>query len=93
MKSCKDCAHSIVCAVYAPDFDDVMAKDGKCSAYLEQPEAPQKPIIRHCKNCKWCSYSTYHDFELCDVRYHFIKFPRIGAILCRYYRQKEGADK
>lgn len=26
MNSCRECIHHVVCAVYAPNFDDVLAK-------------------------------------------------------------------
>lgn len=53
----------------------------------------EKPIIRHCKNCK---YSTgYHhitDSLYCSVKYNLKmnEGQRICALLCKYYKQKEG---
>jgi len=92
MKTCRDCIHHFVCAVYAPKFDDVMATDGKCSAYLEKPK---KPTIRHCKNCEWSKEYfplTAGCNVYCSVKYKGIQWERITALLCRYYCKKEGAD-
>ena len=52
-----------------------------------------KPIIRHCKNCEWCKQNKHNDNIDCTVTYKYIleDFQRIKAILCRYYKQKEGA--
>ena len=53
----------------------------------------KKPIIRHCKNCKY-STGYYHvtDILYCSVKYD-MKLngeQRICALLCKYYKQKEG---
>ena len=47
-----------------------------------------KPMIRHCMNCE------YHQCTLCgsvycDVKYKNIWFERLGAILCKFYKEKE----
>lgn len=51
-----------------------------------------KPIIRHCYNCKWCSRGL--GIDSCLVRFIFLTSAnkRLKALLCRYYKQKEGAD-
>ena len=49
-----------------------------------------KPMIRHCNNCE------YHDKFLNEydgggrlVTYKFIYAPRLKAIFCKYFKQKE----
>lgn len=54
-----------------------------------------KPIIRHCRNCKYgvCRYSDISDFVVeCSVKYKSIVFPRLAALLCRYYKEKDLYD-
>ena len=34
MSSCRKCIHHLVCAVYAPNFDDVIANGENCSQYI-----------------------------------------------------------
>lgn len=51
-----------------------------------------KPIIRHCKNCE---YRTAFLGDYCDVKYKKLyngMSLRLRALLCRYYKQKEGAE-
>ena len=33
METCKECLHRIVCAVYGPNFDDVLEKGKSCSEF------------------------------------------------------------
>lgn len=49
-----------------------------------------KPMIRHCMNCKYRQQRYYSGY--CDVKYQSIEFPRLEALLCRHYKQKEGAE-
>lgn len=35
MSSCKDCAHHLVCAIYAPHLNDIIANGGNCSGFAE----------------------------------------------------------
>ena len=49
-----------------------------------------KPMIRHCYNCKY--YSSYILNYNCTVKYIDISSPRLRAMTCRFYKQKEVAD-
>lgn len=54
-----------------------------------------KPIICHCRNCKYgvCRCSDISDFVVeCSVKYKSIVFPRLAALLCRYYKEKDLYD-
>lgn len=48
----------------------------------------EKPIIRHCRNCKWSIKYACCSPE-CTVKYEFCFNPRLKALFCRYYKQKE----
>lgn len=43
MSSCKECIHHVVCAIYAPHFNDILAKGGNCSGFIH--ESKIKDII------------------------------------------------
>lgn len=55
-----------------------------------------KPMIRHCKNCKYAKDKIIphildvdeHYIE-CQVLYKHISYPRLKALCCKYYAQKE----
>lgn len=46
-----------------------------------------KPMIRHCYNCTHCK--RFMLSAECKVRYTSIFNPRIRALTCRFYKQKE----
>ena len=48
----------------------------------------EKPIIRHCKNCEYCGERFACDY--CTVIYRTIDLGRPKALLCRFYKKKEG---
>lgn len=33
MNSCRNCIHHLVCAIYAPNFNDIIANGGNCSEF------------------------------------------------------------
>lgn len=35
MKSCKECLCHLVCAIYAPHFNDIIANGGNCSGFIQ----------------------------------------------------------
>lgn len=45
-----------------------------------------KPIIRHCKNCK---YRDPYKYAYCTVRYRGVGYPRLRALLCRFFKKDE----
>ena len=47
-----------------------------------------KQMIRHCYNCKWIGGSCFGERK-CEVRYQWIDSPRLRALTCRFYEQKE----
>ena len=47
----------------------------------------KKPMIRHCRNCEWCSKEFI--IYSCIVKYKDCDSPRIQALLCKYYKEKE----
>lgn len=50
-----------------------------------------KPIIRHCYNCKYYrGEAPLFPLYDCDVKYIDVLFPRIRALMCRYYTAEEG---
>lgn len=46
-----------------------------------------KPMIRHCYNCKYKCEKFFHEY--CLVKYEYINSPRLRALMCRFYEQKE----
>lgn len=55
-----------------------------------------KPMIRHCKNCKYAKDKIIHHildvdehYLECQVLYKHISCPRLKALCCKYYAQKE----
>ena len=34
--TCKECIHHVVCAVYAPNFDDILANGENCSEFKDK---------------------------------------------------------
>ena len=50
MNSCKECMHRLVCEIYAPNFNDILANGENCSEFKD--EANFVEVIR-CKDCKW----------------------------------------
>ena len=37
MKSCRECMHHLVCAIYAPNFNDILANGENCSEFRSEP--------------------------------------------------------
>lgn len=60
--TCKDCIHRIVCAVYAPNFDDVLANGENCSEFKNESNlittTNEKMTVKEYRekhpNCKYC---------------------------------------
>ena len=50
MNSCKDCVCHLVCGIYAPDFNDILANGARCLAFKEETDFAE--VVR-CKDCKW----------------------------------------
>lgn len=50
MASCKDCIHKLLCPVYAPNFDDVLAQGYKCKSYINKADVVE--VVRCCE-CKY----------------------------------------
>ena len=68
------------------DMLDYIRSQNKLNATMTD-----KPIIRHCRNCKYGvrRYSDISDFVVeCSVKYKSIVYPRLAALLCRYYKEK-----
>lgn len=52
----------------------------------------QKPIIKHCRNCIYGENTIPEGYcadMYCNVKYKFIKFERLSALLCPYYSAKK----
>lgn len=47
----------------------------------------KKPMIRHCHNCQWHEKDDW--IKRCQVKYQCCDFPRVQALLCRFYKEKE----
>lgn len=92
MADCRKCIHKEACAIFADNRNDVILKKAYCRGYKE---VAKKPIIRHCKNCEWSKEyfpQTAGCNVYCSVKYKGVQWERITALLCRYYKQEEGAD-
>lgn len=50
MATCRDCIHHLICAVYAPNFDDVLANGESCSEFENGSHFVK--VVR-CKDCKY----------------------------------------
>lgn len=50
-----------------------------------------KPIIRHCMNCEWHE-KGFHSLK-CTVKYEPIVSPRMEAVFCRYYKQRQATEE
>lgn len=56
----------------------------------------QKPIIKHCRNCIYGENTIpegYCAAMYCNVRYKFINFERLSALLCPHYSAKKDEGK
>lgn len=56
--TCKDCIHHVVCAVYAPNFDDVLANGENCSEFKNESDFVE--VVR-CKDCLYCEECHYEE--------------------------------
>lgn len=50
MATCRDCMHHLVCAIYAPNFDDILANGESCSEFKNDSHFVE--VVR-CKDCKY----------------------------------------
>ena len=71
MNSCKDCVCHLVCAIYAPNLNDILANDGRCSEFKKKADLVE--VVR-CNGCK-------HG-RLIDKRKTPEKYFRDDAIVC-----------
>lgn len=44
-------------------------------------------IYKHCGNCKDCV--IYRGEVACNIKYKYIMFPRLSALLCRYFEGRK----
>lgn len=59
MNSCKDCVCHLVCGIYAPDFNDILANGARCPAFKKETDFAE--VVR-CKDCKHATfYSCKND--------------------------------
>lgn len=72
MASCKDCIHSILCPVYAPNFDDVLAQGDKCASYINKAD------VVEVKHGKWTPMMSVCNRGMCSV------CNEVGAIRWNY---------
>jgi len=56
--TCRECIHHLMCAVYAPNFDDVLANGETCSEFKN--EANFVEVVR-CKDCLYCEEYHYEE--------------------------------
>lgn len=50
MMTCRECMHHLVCAIYAPNFDDILANGESCSQFKNDSYFVK--VVR-CKDCKY----------------------------------------
>lgn len=57
MSSCRECIHHVVCAVYAPNLDDVLAKGESCLEF-KNTDIAKEIFEKLYKNIKFDGHSV-----------------------------------
>lgn len=88
MNSCKDCVCHLVCGIYAPNFNDILANGARCQVFKKETDFAEVVRCKDCKYCEECHYEEEGEEPYIKLKCKWSNYSRQSNDYCSYGERK-----